>query len=121
MPNILYIMTGGALGALMRYGVAQLGSRLVPTAPWAGTFAANLLGCLLLGLLTGLGLRHPAIPRGVLLMLTTGMCGAFTTFSTFSSETVRMMEQGHTLQAFLYVAVSILLGLALFYLGKQIA
>lgn len=112
-------MIGGALGALMRYGLSRLCAGTAFLSMPAGTLAANLMGCLMLGILTGLIEQHTSLPRGLALMLTVGMCGAFTTFSTFSAESIRMLENGQLLSALLYVAVSILFGFLLFFVGKQ--
>lgn len=116
--NCLYVMAGGAIGALLRYCVAQLCANVrVLTLP-IGTFIVNLLGCLLLGLLTGLAESHSNAPRPLMLMLTVGVCGAFTTFSTFSSETIKAAEAGMAWQAALYVATSLAFGFLLFWWGK---
>lgn len=113
-------MAGGALGALVRYGVSLLcaGVRLLSMP--VGTFAVNILGCFLLGLITGLGQRQGTIPPQLMLLLSTGFCGAFTTFSTFSAETINACENGHALQAAIYVAASLTIGFLLFFLGKRL-
>lgn len=85
-----------------------------------GTLAVNLLGCLLLGLLIGAGERYTAMPRPVLMMLTVGLCGAFTTFSTFSAESIRALESGQIWQSLAYVMVSVGGGLLFFWAGKMI-
>lgn len=121
IQNCLYIMLGGAVGALMRYGIGQLCQSVRLWGLPVGTLAANLLGCLLLGILTAVAEHHTCIPRPVVLMLTVGVCGAFTTFSTFSSETIRMMEGGHVLMAMGYVAASVCVGFLLFWVGKHCA
>lgn len=124
--NYLYVMIGGALGALCRYGVGQWLSGFRLFRMPVGTLAVNLLGCLLLGWLTGLAARHAALPclseeqsRMLLLMLSTGFCGAFTTFSTFSKETIEAMESGLVWQAFLYLLLSVGLGFLLFWWAKN--
>lgn len=119
--NYLYVMLGGALGAALRYGVAQLCSEIRVLSLPVGTLVVNVLGCLLLGVLTGLGERHTALPASLLLMLTTGACGAFTTFSTFSSETVRACEAGQVVPALLYVIVSLSAGFFLFWAGRFVS
>lgn len=119
--NCIYVMIGGALGALCRYGVAQLCTGVRFLSMPTGTFAVNVAGCFVLGLLTGLGERHTGISPQMMLMLTTGFCGAFTTFSTFSAETIKACESGHALQALIYVVASITIGFLLFWLGKRLA
>lgn len=120
MKNCLLVMLGGALGALLRYGVSRLCAGVTLLAMPVGTFLVNITGCFLLGLLTGAAEQHTSLPQGLLLMLTVGLCGAFTTFSTFSAEGIRLMESGHILPALLYTTASIVLGFLLFYLGKHL-
>lgn len=118
MQNCLYVMMGGALGALLRYAVGQsLASFRLFTLP-IGTFAVNVVGCLLLGLLTGIAEERVAIPRHLFLLLTTGFCGAFTTFSTFSAETIKVAESGRIWLSALYVAASLVVGFLFFWWAK---
>lgn len=121
LRDFLFVMMGGALGAALRYGTALLTSAFRLLTLPVGTLVVNLVGCVILGLLTGLAERHAAVPRHVMLLLTTGLCGAFTTFSTFSAETIKALEGGQTLAALLYVAVSIVGGLLLFWGAKTLA
>lgn len=118
MQNCLFVMMGGALGALLRYAVGQslAGFRLL-TLP-VGTLAVNIIGCLILGLLTGLAEANVPLPRHLFLMLTTGFCGAFTTFSTFSAETIKAAENGRLWLAALYVAASLIIGFLCFWWAK---
>lgn len=118
--NCVYVMVGGALGALARYGISLLCSSIRILSLPLGTISVNIAGCFILGLLTGLGTRCNSIPPQLLLMLTTGFCGAFTTFSTFSAETVKAFESGHAFHAIIYIAVSIAAGIAVFILGKHL-
>lgn len=113
-------MLGGALGALCRYAVAQLcaGIRLLSLP--IGTFAVNVLGCFLLGLLAGIGQQNAGLSRPLMLLLTTGFCGAFTTFSTFSGETVKAAQNGQIVQAALYVGASLAAGFLFFWWGKHL-
>jgi CrcB protein len=92
-------VAAGAIGALLRYLVdGYIGNRTQGSFPW-GTFLINVSGSLLLGFLTGLGLYH-AFPKTPRVVLGTGFCGAYTTFSTFSFETVRLFEEGAIDEAF---------------------
>jgi CrcB protein len=91
-------LAAGAVGAPVRYLVdGFVGDRVEGVFPW-GTFVINASGSFLLGVLTGLSLYHafPATPKVV---LGTGFCGAYTTFSTFSFETVRLLEEGAVTEA----------------------
>ncbi|UGT44554.1 fluoride efflux transporter CrcB [Nocardia yamanashiensis] len=110
--NALLVILGAMVGAPLRY----LTDRAVQTRhdsvfPW-GTFIVNLCGCLTLGALTGAALSTPWIT-----LLGTGFCGALTTYSTFSYETVRLAEQRAYLYAVLNVAASLFAGLGAALLG----
>jgi CrcB protein len=92
-------VAAGAVGAPVRYLVdGYVGDRTQGVFPW-GTFLVNVTGSLLLGLVTGLALYH-AFPNTPKVVLGTGFCGAYTTFSTFTFETVRLIEEGAINEAF---------------------
>jgi len=98
-----------AAGAVLRYLLdVMVADRTEGAFPW-GTFVVNVTGSLLSGMLTGLALYHafPATPRVVLV---TGFCGAYTTFSTFTFETVRLIEEGAVAEAALNVGATVLAG-----------
>ncbi|MCB9758475.1 MAG: fluoride efflux transporter CrcB [Alphaproteobacteria bacterium] len=110
MDKLALLALGGALGTLGRYGIGLAATRaLGPVFPY-GTLAVNIAGGVLLGFLMQLS-AHEQIPPGLKLALATGFCGAFTTFSTFSYETVRLAQQGATGAALLNVALNVALGL----------
>lgn len=112
--NFIAIGAGAALGAWLRW---ILGVRLnVPGWPW-GTLAANLAGAYLIGLVLGLVAAHPDWPAWIRLAVATGFLGALTTFSTFSAETVSMLEIGKYGLAAGYVAFSLAASLLLTALG----
>jgi len=97
--QILYIGLFGAFGCVSRYLVSGWVYALAGRSlPW-GTLAVNVVGSLLLGFLMESGLRSTLLPAQVRMGITTGFMGGFTTFSTFSYETVRLMEEGSALQA----------------------
>ncbi|WP_405884896.1 fluoride efflux transporter CrcB [Streptomyces sp. NBC_01136] len=118
--NWLLVIAGGMLGAPLRY----LTDRAVQTRhdtvfPW-GTFAVNAVGCLILGLLTG-AVGAGAAGSHLQLFLGTGLCGALTTYSTFSYETLRLTETGAGLYAAANVAVSVAAGLGAAFAGVSFA
>ena len=82
--------------------------------------AVNVIGCFLLGLLIGLGERYTTFPKEIYLMLTVGLCGSFTTFSTFASDFFRLNNSGQIWLALVYLTVSIIVGFLLFGLGRYI-
>jgi len=110
-PDWIAFLAAAALGAPARYLIdGWVQDHTSGVFPW-GTFVVNVTGCFVLGLLTGLGLYHGLHP-GTLTVLGTGGIGAYTTFSTFSFETVRLAEEGAVDEAFRNAAASFLVGLA---------
>jgi CrcB protein len=121
MPNFLIVMLGGAIGAGFRYhlsGVAfaQLGN----VFPW-GTWLANLLGGLLMGILAGIAAHDGKAGDPLLLFLGVGVLGGFTTFSAFSLETVQMIERGDLAVAAAYAVSSVAGSVALLFVGLWLA
>ena len=113
-------VAGGALGAPARYlidGAVQ--DRTQGAFPW-GTFVVNVTGSLLFGFITGLALQH-AFPRSPRIVLGTGFCGAYTTFSTFTFETVRLMEEGAVNEAFRNAVGTLVAGTVAAALGYGLA
>ncbi len=112
MPSLLLVAAGGALGAVARWLASGALAPLCAAArfPWA-TFAVNVSGCALIGILTALALRFPQFGGPAKLFLVTGFCGGFTTFSTFSLETFELLRRGECLTAALYAGASFLAGL----------
>lgn len=113
-------VVAGAIGAPVRYLVdGAISDRVGGTFPW-GTFVVNATGSLALGFLTGLALYHafPATPKVV---LGTGFCGAYTTFSTFSFETVRLAQEGALGAAIRNAAGTLLTGAAAAAVGLALA
>ncbi|QFG20128.1 fluoride efflux transporter CrcB [Actinomadura sp. WMMB 499] len=107
----LLVVAGGMAGAPLRYLADRaVRARNGSAFPW-GTFAANVLGCLVLGVLTG-AVVHGAASHPVQMLAGTGLCGALSTYSTFSFETVRLAESGARLLAAANVVVSVVAGLA---------
>jgi CrcB protein len=104
------VAAGGALGAPARYLIDMTVSSRVTSSFPVGTWAINVTGSLLLGILTGLTLRS-TVPAEATAFVATGFCGAFTTFSTWTFETVELFEQGAYLQAGLNVLGSLAAGL----------
>jgi CrcB protein len=118
--NWLLVIVGGMVGAPLRY----LTDRAVQTRhdtvfPW-GTFAVNVVGCLVLGLLTG-AVAAGTAGSHLRLFLGTGLCGALTTYSTFSYETLRLTETGAGFYAAANVLVSVTAGLGAAFAGVSFA
>ncbi len=111
MLLFLLVAVGGFVGAPSRYLLDRAVSQRVGSdLPW-GTFLVNVSGSLVLGFLTGLSLGGH-LPDAATALLATGFCGAYTTFSTFTFETVRLLQDGRILHAAGNAAVSVAVGLA---------
>ena len=122
MTRFLLVAAGGALGSMARYGLGLALGRLAPGAAWPwGTFAANLIGGLLMGLLAGWLAYRGQGGEGVRLFAAVGLLGGFTTFSAFSLEAALMIERRDWTTAGLYVAASTVLAVAALFLGLLIA
>jgi CrcB protein len=107
----LVVAAGGFVGAPSRYLLDRTVTRRINSdLPW-GTFAINVSGSFLLGFLTGLSLSHHLSDLGKALV-GTGFCGAYTTFSTFTFETIRLVQDGRFLEAVGNVTISVVVGLA---------
>jgi fluoride exporter len=116
-----YIAAGSALGGVSRYLLGGMVQRILDTTFPAGTLAVNLTGSFLLGLFLRYALDTPTLTPEVRAFLTIGFCGGYTTFSTFSYETVAMLEDGEWARAGLYAALSVLLALGATILGFLVA
>jgi CrcB protein len=108
---ILIIWLGGGIGSVFRY-LVQLGiNKLVTVTFPAGTFLVNITGCFVIGLLYGLSGRYAALTSEWRLFLITGLCGGYTTFSSFSYESISLFRQGNYTYFILYTVLSVLIGL----------
>ena len=120
--SALIVGSGGFLGALARYGLSGLVQRQVPgTAFPYGTLVVNLVGCLAIGVIVGLVETRQLFGAEFRRFALVGILGGFTTFSTFGYETFAMLREAEYLRAILNVGVQVLLGLALVWLGYNLA
>lgn len=118
MKTCLLVGLGGAVGSMLRYGISSWGNRFVWGHLPVGTLLVNVAGSLLLGILLGVASQH--LNRDVQLLLSVGLCGGFTTFSTFTAENVKLLQSNLAGWALLYVVLSLGLGLLAFWAGKAI-
>ena len=114
--NIIAVGAGSFIGGIARYIVSLAMKGISKGFPWA-TLLVNLLGCLIIGLLWGFLNRNASESTSWGLFLTVGLCGGFTTFSTFSKEALTMLQTGQIWGFASYIAISILAGIALVALG----
>lgn len=118
--NWLLVIAGAMVGAPLRYLTDRtVQARHDTVFPW-GTFTVNVVGCLILGVATGAATAGAASSQGQLL-LGTGLCGALTTYSTFSYETLRLAEDGARLFAAANVIASVVAGLGAVFVGVSAA
>ena|SRR6478736_4190929 len=109
MKSVLLVFLGGGLGSVLRYLLSKgINSATSPTFP-SGTLVVNILACLVLGFVIGLAEERQIISPSARLFWTVGVCGGFSTFSTFSNETLLLLQNSMTLSAALYVSLSLLL------------
>ena len=113
----LMVGLGGFIGSASRFIVQQLFTKWFPGLSVSGTFVANILGCLLIGIFIEQAGR---LEKEWLVFLTGGICGGFTTFSAFALENVNLVQAGNSDHALIYISLSIILGLGATYLGMMI-
>lgn len=112
----LIVGLGGCAGSIARYALSLAAQRFA--LPWpAGTLAANVAGCLLIGVVVGVSSRGETLAPELRLMLATGFCGGFTTMSSFVYETAAMIRDSEYLHAFVYAAGTFVLSMAAFAAG----
>ncbi|MEM7536094.1 MAG: fluoride efflux transporter CrcB [Chloroflexota bacterium] len=134
MLKLLLIGLGGFVGAILRYVTGSLVTQLLPNLAFPyGTFVVNIIGCLLIGVLTRLTELSPELlaqqnwigqallKPEIRALIFIGFLGAFTTFSTFSNEGLALLQKSRFDVALLYVGGSVFVGLAAVWLGRQIS
>ena len=107
---VLLVALGSALGGICRYLMQQALQKHVVGAFPLGTLAVNILGCFVIGLVTGMATRTNLISPAARLFLSVGICGGFTTFSSFMMENFTLSQSGQVLSMTLYVGLSLIVG-----------
>ncbi len=118
MKTALYIFLAGGLGTICRYGMSLLPVFKNQIFPYA-TIAVNIIGSLLIGVLFAYSARSTFIDNNYKLILATGFCGGFTTFSAFSNETIILLKQNNIIGAIVYIFLTFTLSLLATYLGYK--
>ncbi|MBN1368353.1 MAG: fluoride efflux transporter CrcB [Dehalococcoidales bacterium] len=117
MQQLLFLALAGALGTLSRYALSGLIQKITGIAfPW-GTLIINATGGLIIGYIMQLALNTDIIPANLRVIVTIGFLGAFTTFSTFSYETVKLLEDGAFVLGALNVILNVVIGLGATFIG----
>jgi len=120
LRNVLLIGIAGGFGTVARFLCQKYLYAWFPHPFPFGTFVVNLLGCFLIGLIYGLSERGNLLSPEWRLVLATGFCGGYTTFSTFAYENIQLLRQGDYLYFFLYTLGSVCLGIIFTFLGMAI-
>jgi len=117
LKQLLLIGTGGFIGSVARFLVSRLNTRIEWFSIPIGTLTVNVLGSLLIGFLIGISEKSPVLTVEWRMFLMVGLCGGFTTFSSFSGENLVLLKNGQILPMLLYTGLSIFLGFTAVYLG----
>jgi len=120
LKNLLIIGSGGFIGSIARYLVSQLNLSVNFHSIPVGTLLVNIIGCFIIGFLTGVADKSMILTTEWRLFLMVGICGGFTTFSAFANENLMLMHNGQVAAVLLYTALSIFLGFLAVYLGYVI-
>lgn len=119
MKQLLLVFLGGGFGSALRFLFSKFLNNGASGIPY-GTFAANILGSLLIGVILGYAAKNEAINQQYTLLLATGFCGGFTTFSTFAYENHVFLKSGDFVSFFLYTIASFAIGFAAVFLGMYV-
>ena len=117
LKNFLLVGFGGFIGSIARYFVSKLNLSIDFYAIPIGTLTVNIVGSYIIGFLTGISEKSTIISTELRLLLMVGICGGFTTFSSFTNENLSLMHNGQILSILLYTTLSIILGFLFVYLG----
>jgi CrcB protein len=116
LRDVLFVMGGGAVGSALRYLTGVMLPVAAGTFPWP-TFVVNVFGSFILGVIATAATHHDVLSRQQALLLGTGLCGGFTTFSTFSVESVALFEQDRLDLAALYIGLTLVCTLGAAWFG----
>jgi len=120
IKTLLIVGAGGFIGTVFRFVIARYFQFNYNTVfPWS-TFVINIIGCLLIGLIYGITEKGDFLSSDTRLFLTVGICGGFTTFSTFSNDAFLLVQDQEWVRFALYTSLSIFIGLMAVYFGRMI-
>jgi CrcB protein len=121
MKSLLLIGLGGGIGSILRYlTTVKIVNRLMILPAFWGTFAVNVIGCLIIGMVYGLSERYDWFTPQLRLFFATGLCGGYTTFSAFAYENAGLLQQGNYILSLIYIFSSIAVCLIATFIGIAI-
>lgn len=121
IKNLLIVGLGGAGGSMLRYAVQKIFNAHIAAAFPTGTLLVNISGCFLIGILWGFASRSLDWNEEIKLLLMTGFCGGFTTFSAFTLEGIGLLKESKTTLFIIYITASVVGGLLATFIGIRIA
>ena len=116
MKQLLFVFVGGGFGSVLRYAIGKCLNTTENGIPY-GTFAANILGSLLIGIILGLAAKNETLSQNSTLLFATGFCGGFTTFSTFAYENHLFLKSGDFTSFAVYTIASFVIGFLAVFAG----
>ncbi|MDH7911219.1 fluoride efflux transporter CrcB [Winogradskyella sp. SYSU M77433] len=119
MKQIILVFIGGGFGSVLRFIIGKWLNSNETGIPY-GTFAANILGSLLIGIILGLAAKNDSLSQNQTLLLATGFCGGFTTFSTFAYENHVFLKSGDFMTFAIYTIASFIVGFLAVFLGMYL-
>lgn len=117
LKNIFLVLTGSALGGVIRFILSVYLQQKVSSKFPIGTFSVNLIGCFIIGAIFAVIAKSSSGSNDIRLLLSTGFCGGFTTFSAFAIENLDMIKNGNYTTALIYIVLSIVLGITATLIG----
>ena len=120
LKNILLVLVGSAVGGSARYITSLIIQSKNTTQFPIGTFMINLIGCFTIGMVYAFAARNASTGSDIKLLLATGFCGGFTTFSAFAFENLELFKSGQHLTALIYIILSVVLGILALVLGAYL-
>ena len=114
LKEIIAVFIGGGIGSVLRFLLNKIEIVSENNYPYS-TFISNVVGCFILGLVLGYFIKNDSNNSILFVFLTVGLCGGFTTFSSFSNENLQLLQNGHILSFLIYTLLSLILGIMFVY------